>query len=437
MKLFENIKVNAKGNLEIGGCDTIELVEQYGTPLYVLDETYLRQMCRTYNDSLKQYYGDGLVLYASKAFCSVGLLKIIQQEGLGLDVVSGGEIYTAIKSGFPLEKVYFHGNNKTSDELKLAIKKGIGTIVIDSELEIHLIEKIAGSMGKKVDVLLRIKPGVEAHTHEYIQTGQDDSKFGLGINDGSALRALVLIKQSPSINFKGFHCHIGSQIFEIKPYKLAIDIVTDFILNVKNQLGLDTIELNLGGGFGIRYTEQDRPKDVPHSIKVISDTLKRKCVDKNLKMPKLVIEPGRSIVGEAGTTLYTIGTIKDIPNIRKYVSIDGGMTDNPRPALYQAKYDAIIANKATLSASEVVSIAGKCCESGDMLIRDIELPIAEPGDILAVFSTGAYTYSMASNYNRIPVPAVVLVNNGESSILVERETYEDLVSKDRVPYWLE
>ncbi len=435
--LWGTLEINDKGHLQIGGCDTVDLAKKYGTPLFVMDEAHIRDTCRKYRDTIDQDYGDGLVLFASKAFLTTAMCKIIQQEGLGLDVVSGGELYTAIKASFPMEKIYFHGNNKTLDELEMAIEAGIGCIVVDNISELMLIEEYARRFHRQIFVSIRIKPGIEAHTHHYIQTGQIDSKFGLGIDSGEAMAAVQAVLQSSFLKLKGIHCHIGSQIFEVQPYRIAVDVMTDFIVQVKRKNGFEIPEINFGGGFGIRYIREDSPQDPRVYVRAMLDELKIQCKKKRINRPFFIIEPGRSIVGEAGTTLYTIGSIKDITGIRKYVSIDGGMTDNPRPALYQAKYRAMIANKADRERDEIVSIAGKCCESGDMLIWDINLPKVERNDILAVFSTGAYNYSMASNYNKTPIPAVVLVKDGKSDLMVKRQTYEDLLRNDSIPSWLQ
>lgn len=435
--LWGTLEVNDKGHLQIGGCDTVDLVRKYGTPLYVMDEAHIRNTCRKYKNTIAQEYGDGLVLFASKAFLTTAMCKIIHQEGLGLDAVSGGELYTAIKASFPMEKVYFHGNNKTLDELEMAIEAGIACIVVDNMSELMLIEECAQKFHRQISVSIRVKPGIEAHTHHYIQTGQIDSKFGLGIESGEAMTAIRAVLRSSFLRLKGIHCHIGSQIFDVQPYRIAVDVMTDFIVQVKKETGFEIPEINFGGGFGIRYIREDSPQDPRVYVRAILDELKIQCKKKRIKRPFFIIEPGRSIVGEAGTTLYTVGYIKNIPGIRKYVSVDGGMTDNPRPALYQAKYRAIIANKANRHGEEIVSIAGKCCESGDMLIWEIELPRVERNDILAVFATGAYNYSMASNYNKTPIPAVVLVKDGKSDLMVRRQTYEDLLRNDCIPSWLQ
>lgn len=432
MYLRGNSRINEKNNLEIGGVDTTELVKQYGTPLYVLDEQEIRARMRCFTDTFKELNVKYQVAYASKALCTMAMCRITDEEGLALDVVSGGELYTAIKSGFPMERVHFHGNNKSIDEIELAIDNNIGAIIIDNLYEIDLIEKMAELKKKRVNALIRVTPGIEAHTHEYIQTGQEDSKFGFNLLE-SAKEAVFRLYKSESINLIGLHFHIGSQIFEMAGFEKAIERIADFYKLIKDEFGLTIPILNTGGGFGIRYTEEDQPLPIKEYVNLLVDYIKYHFIKQGLDIPEIWIEPGRIIVGEAGTTLYTIGSIKEIPNIRKYISIDGGMGDNPRPALYQAKYEATIANRMISDDNELVSVAGRTCESGDMLIWDINLNQPRTGDILAVFSTGAYNYSMASNYNRFPKPAMVLVRDGEAELIIKRETYEDLLRNDLVP----
>lgn len=433
MKLHGTMEINSKGNLQIGGCDTVELAREFGTPLYVMDEATLRNNCRDYHDSFMKKYDNTLVIYASKAFSNLAMYRIIAEENLGLDVVSGGEIYTASKAGFPMDKVYFHGNNKTPDELALALEAGVGRIVVDNTYELDMLNSLAGQLNRKADILVRITPGIEAHTHEYIQTGQIDSKFGLVVSNGQAMEGIKNALTMPNLEFRGVHCHIGSQIFELESYQHTAEVMMNFIKKIKDETGVTCEELNLGGGFGIYYTSGDKPANVQLYARLVMDAIYQKAEELKIVLPKIIVEPGRSIVGIAGTTLYTVGSIKDIPGVRKYVAVDGGMTDNPRPALYQARYEAMVANRAEQKAEEVVSIAGKCCESGDMLIWDINLPSIESGDILAVSSTGAYNYSMANNYNRIGKPAVILVNNGEADIIVQRENHQDIVRNDVIP----
>ncbi len=432
MKLHGTMEINAKGHLSIGGFDTAELASIYKTPLYVMDEQHIRDICRKYRDAFGKHENTE-VIYASKAFLNMAMVKIIQQEKLGLDVVSAGELYTALEAGFPADKIYFHGNNKSREEIILGINKKIGRFVADNLYELELLNEEAKKANSKIKILLRIQPGIEAHTHEYIKTGQIDSKFGLAIATGQAMEAVKKAIECENLELRGIHCHIGSQIFEIESFRHAAEVMMNFIRSVKDETGIKLMELNLGGGFGIYYKDGDVPASIEGFADIIMGTVKEKARKYGLIVPKVIVEPGRSIVGTAGTTLYTIGSIKHIPGVRTYVAVDGGMADNPRPALYQAVYEAMLANKATEKSSEKVSITGKCCESGDMLIWDIMLPAVESGDILAVSSTGAYNYSMSSNYNRLPRPAVVLVCDGQADVIVKRETYEDIIRNDQLP----
>lgn len=433
MKLRGNMRVNAAGHLEIGGCDTVNLARDYGTPLYVLDEALVRSQCRDYREKLAAFYPDSMVIYAGKALMTMAICRIIDEEGLGLDVVSGGELYTALKAGFPMEKVFFHGNNKSLEELRMALEYGVGIIVVDNLYELENLNDLALQKGKRASVLFRLTPGVEAHTHSYTQTGQQDSKFGLGIRDGIAHQVISHALTLPGIEVKGVHCHIGSQIFDLEPYKLAVKVMFDFLDDLRWSTGFEAEILDMGGGLGIFYHEGDEPASIESCVNLIGSAVKEEARSRNYPLPKLVLEPGRSLVGEAGTTLYTVGSIKEIPGIRCYLAVNGGMADNPRVALYQAEYEGLIANKAALKPDKLVTVTGKCCESGDMLIWDIHLAKPQPGDILAVFSTGAYNYSMASNYNRLPRPAMVSVINGQADLIVARETYQDLISLDRIP----
>lgn len=430
MKTRQTLKINRQGNLEIGGCDTTTLASAYGTPLYVMDEEYIVEVCKSYTSVLERLYPDSLVCFASKAFSCKAIYSIVKSCGLGADVVSGCELETALRGGMTADKIYFHGNNKLSSELKQALSVGVNTIVIDSIYEIDLLNEIAKEQKLIQNVMVRVNPGIDAHTHQFIQTTKVDSKFGFSIADGAAISAIAAILKKPNLKFNGIHCHIGSQIFELKPFILAVDKMTDFIKEINNMLKVNVNELNMGGGYGVTYTSEDKPLAPYEYVEAIVRKL-CECIEyKKIKSPKLILEPGRSIVGEAGITLYTIGAIKDIKNVKKYLSVDGGMFENPRFALYQAKYDGVIANKASQAPCEVVTVAGKCCESGDMIINDVKLPVAESGDILAVFTTGAYNYSMASNYNRNPIPPVVLVNKGKSCYIVKPQTYEDIMSRD-------
>lgn len=422
--------VNNENHLTMSGVDVTKIAEKYKTPLYIMDENLIRKNLRIYKESLNANYDDGMVLYASKAFSCMYMYKIAMEEGVGIDVVSGGELYTALKSGFPSEKIYFHGNNKTPDELEFAISNNIGRIVVDNIYELHNIQEISKKLNKITSVLFRIKPGIDAHTHDFIMTGQIDSKFGFALENGEAFDIIEEALKLSNIKIEGVHCHIGSQIFDLEPFYETAKVMLQFIADLKDRFGLEINELDLGGGFGIKYTDNDDPISYGEYIKIIAKAVNEACENKNIKKPKILMEPGRSIVGEAGITLYTIGSIKDIKNVRKYVSVDGGMGDNPRYALYEAKYSATVANKASNKPTELVTIAGKCCESGDILIKDIVMPEMNVGDILCVYSTGAYNFSMASNYNRIPRLPVVMIKDGKDILAVKRETYEDLIKND-------
>ncbi|HIR39467.1 MAG TPA: diaminopimelate decarboxylase [Candidatus Coproplasma stercoripullorum] len=440
MNQRETLKINSKGHLEIGGCDAVDLAKNFGTPLYVFDEKYIRDMMRVYRDTIeKEYGGNGLVLYASKAFSCMAIYRIAAQENIGVDVVSGGELYTAIKAGFPAEKIYMHGNNKLLRELEFAVDAGVGTIVVDSYDEADMLDDIAKAKGVEQNVLIRINPGVEAHTHAFVQTARTDSKFGFSISDGTAEKMSAYILKKKYLNLKGYHCHIGSQIFEKQSFVLAAQKAMDFMAMIKSDLGFEADTLNIGGGFGIWYTDDDAKISVDGYaayLEALISAVKEKSSELGLKQPYLLIEPGRSIVGEAGITLYTVGAIKDIPGIKKYVAIDGGMFDNPRYALYQSKYTVLLANRANEACTEKVTIAGKCCESGDLIAVDVPLPEARRGDIAAVLSTGAYNYSMASNYNRNFIPPAILVHGGKAEYIVKPQTYDDLVRNDVVPDYL-
>ena len=433
MYLHGTSRINDNGHLEIGGVDAVQLREQFGTPLYVVDEELIRRRCREFIGAFKSSGLKFQVAYASKAFCTMAMCRIVDEEGLSLDVVSDGELYTALQAGFPPERIHFHGNNKTPREIDMALEAGIGCFVVDNFVELELLNAMAGERNRKVNVLLRITPGVSAHTHEYTSTGQQDSKFGFDLGNGAAYRAVEAASRQPNLVLLGLHSHIGSQIFEVEGFKLAVEKVMGFAVKVRSELNVLFKVVNLGGGFGIRYVEGDSPLPVAEYVHAIVDSIHSSFAGEDYPVPEIWIEPGRSIVGDAGTTLYTVGTYKEIPDIRKYVAVDGGMTDNPRPALYESQYEAMLANRATAAPEEVVSIAGKCCESGDMLIWDLSLPKVNSGDLLAVACTGAYNYSMASNYNRIPRPAVVFVKDGSADLAVKRESYEDIVGNDLIP----
>lgn len=436
MDFWRNLDINENGRLRLGGIEASALAKQYGTPLYVMEEDIIRKVCQSYTSLIVDNSLNGKIAYAGKAFMTTAICKLIESEGLYLDVVSEGEFLTAMNASFDASRIYYHGNNKTEHELETAIKNGVGCIIIDSEQEIRIVDAFAAKYGRIQNVGLRIKPGVDAHTHKYILTGNEDSKFGFGIDDGTADEMLKEISSCSNIKLSALHCHIGSQIFELESFVLTVDIMTDYAKHIKDDFGFTVSEIDFGGGFGIHYINSDKPLPFDSYIKTIAETLKKCAAEKGLGEIGFVVEPGRSIVGEAGTTLYSIGAIKDIPNIRKYISVDGGMTDNPRTALYQAEYLCAIADKMNEDADTLVSVAGRCCESGDMLIWNVKIPKPEYKDILAVFSTGAYNYSMASNYNKVPHPAVVLVKDGKSALMVKRQTIEQLMENDTIPDWL-
>lgn len=431
MFVSKNLGVNVENHLTIGGCDCTALAKEFGTPLYVMDENLIRENCRLYTDSVNRFYnGNGLVLYASKAFSSLAIYKIVQEEGMGVDVVSGGELYTALKAGFPAEKIYFHGNNKTTEELKMALKHHVGRIVVDNLTELNTLNKLAKQYHTTAEILFRIKPGIDAHTHSFVMTGQIDSKFGVALETGEAFEIIKTAAAMEHVRVVGVHCHIGSQIFDLKPFEQAAEVMMQLIADAKNKLGITLQELNLGGGFGIQYVSADTPIAYDKYMEAVSLVVKKSAKKHNIDLPKILMEPGRSIVAPAGITLYTVGSVKEIPNIRSYVSVDGGMADNPRYILYQSEYDFEIANKAGDPKTETVTIAGRCCESGDLLGENIPLQPVQSGDILAVLATGAYNYSMASHYNRLPNPAVIMIKDGKPRLIVKRESYEDLLRND-------
>lgn len=431
MFVSENLGVNEKGNLTIGGTDTVELAGQYGTPLYVMDEQAVRKACQRFKNSIDKYYGgQGLACYASKAFSCLEMCRIVASEGMGLDAVSIGELYTAVKADFDVSKIGFHGNNKTDEELEYAVDVKVGHIIVDNISELLRLEEIAKSRNAKPDIMFRIKPGIDAHTHDFIKTGQIDSKFGFALETGEAFEAVKQAIACENVNLMGLHCHIGSQIFDIDPFEEAAKVMLNFVAKIKNELGYEIKGLNLGGGFGIKYLNEHDPAPFETYMEKTSEVVKNTCSELGITQPYIFIEPGRSIAAPAGITLYTVGARKEIPNIRTYVSIDGGMADNPRYILYQSEYEAIVANKANEERTEKVTIAGKCCESGDLIGENMPLQHAESGDIIAVCATGAYNYSMSSNYNRLQKPAVVFVNNGESRIAVKRETLDDIIRND-------
>ena len=426
------LKVNDAGHLVIGGCDAVELAYKHGTPLYVFDEGRIRSRCQEYIKEFGDRYPDVEIAYAGKAALTTGIARLMDQEGMGLDVASAGELYTALQADFPAERIKMHGNYKSNLEYRMAIEAGVGRIVADSLLELKQLDRWAAKLGKPADILIRVRPGVDTHTHASIQTGQTDSKFGVGIFGGEAREAIELAMASDGINLHGLHCHIGSQLLETDAFQHAIDQMVAFLAQMHDELGLECEDLDLGGGLGIRYTAKDEPPTVAALADAICPRLLAKLDEHSLNHPRLILEPGRSIVGEAGVTLYTVGIVKDIPGLRTYISVDGGLSDNPRPALYDAEYEAVVANRANTAPEHWVRVAGKHCET-DTLIDDTCIGDCQPGDILAVFSTGAYNYAMASNYNRFTRPAVVLCCDGEDNLLVERESLSDLITHDRIP----
>ena len=426
-----NLSINSENHLVIGQHDTVELAKKFGTPLYVLDEDLMRDNCRAYKNAIDTYYdGHGLVLFASKALCTMYTGRLVAEEGLGADVVSGGELYTLYKAGFPMEKVFFHGNNKTPDEIELALNCGVGHIVVDNKYELELLNRIANEKNVNQRILFRIKPGIDAHTHDFVKTGQIDSKFGVALENGEAYEIHKLALSMSNIQIDGVHCHIGSQIFDVEPFCEAAKVMIGFIADLYDKLGIKVNILNLGGGFGIKYTATDDPIAPSEYIHKVTNVVKELAQEKGIDLPFLIFEPGRSIVASAGITLYTVGCVKEIENVRTYVSIDGGMCDNPRYILYGSKYTAVLANNASAEPVAPITIAGKCCESGDLIQEHVMMPQIHVGDTLAVLATGAYNYSMSSNYNRIPRPPIVAVSGNEAKIIVKRETYDDLIKND-------
>lgn len=424
-------KINPDGILEIGGCDLVKLVEKYGTPLYVLDEFTLRKICKDYKEAFKGYPKVNM-MYASKALCSMATSAVVASEGFGFDVVSAGEIYTVYKAGADMSKVLFNGNNKSFDELTLALELGVGRISVDNFFELSLLDEIAKSHGKTVDILLRITPGIECHTHEYIQTGHLDSKFGFDLTQIDDAVDLIL-NDYTNLKLHGLHAHIGSQIFETSIYGDEIEILVKEIARLDEKFNLKLDEINIGGGLGVKYTDSDCP---PSTYTIAEIVIKRlyECIEKyKIDAPALFIEPGRSIISTAGVTLYTLGSSKQVPKGKKYVAVDGGMADNARPSMYQAEYFAQIANKPDYELANTVTIAGRFCESGDILIKEIKLPEIEEGDILCVYNTGAYNYSMSSNYNRVQKPAMVILNEGHADVIIKRESLKDLIEHDVIP----
>ena len=434
MNLHYGMEINADGHLEISGCDTVELAKQYGTPLYVVDEDFLRNNCRKFKNAMDKYFEKGRVMYASKALNTKAILKIVDSEGLGIDTVSGGELYTALTTEIDPKKLELHGNSKTKEEITMAVENGIYCIIADGFDELEVIEEVCGELQKPIDVSIRLRPNIDVHAHHAVQTAKMDCKFGFGLIDGQAIRAAEIINNSKWMKLHGIHCHIGSQIFNEEPFAELCRHFVDFACEIREKLGVTIEEFNCGGGYGVRYTDADEPKQFETFFKLIFESLTVFCKEKDFPMPLVSIEPGRSIIGEAGTTLYTVNGIKEITGIRTYCMSDGGMFDNVRTALYDAKYTAYCASKMNEKHEKYVSIAGKCCESGDMITWDTPMPASlKRGDILAVLTTGAYNYSMASNYNRNSVPALVLVNKGESRLAVKRQSYEYIVMNDILP----
>ena len=424
-------KINSSDKLSIGGCSIEDLVKKYDSPLYILDEITLRNSCRAYKKALKKYYqGDSLPIYASKANSSIFMSSLIASEGLGLDAVSEGELLTALKGGVPNEKIVFHGNNKSDKEIEFAIKNKI-KVIVDNDHDLKRLENISNSFNYDLEIMIRFTPGIECHTHEYIRTGSFDSKFGFGIEYLSTL--FKAISNTKHLKLIGLHAHIGSQIFELEPHKDLGGIMVNVILDAK-KFGHNIKELNVGGGLGTKYIEEDDPPSIDEWIKTVSVSVTKACKANNLPLPKLMCEPGRSIVSTAGVTIYRIGSFKEIPGIRTYLSVDGGMSDNPRPITYQSNYSACLVNKPLITNSKnKYTVAGKHCESGDVLFKELELGNCETGDLICVFGTGAYNNSMSSNYNRIPKPATLLVSNGEAEIIQKRESPYDLLKYDVLP----
>jgi diaminopimelate decarboxylase len=422
--------VNAQDHLEIGGCDVPHLVQRFGSPLYILDEETLRSACRQYRQAFERYYpGDSLVIYASKAWNCLAVCAIVASEGLGIDVVSGGELYTALEAGVASEKTYLHGNNKSIEELQFAVESGC-TIVVDNWYELETLTKIQDALHSPTRIMLRLTPGIECHTHEYIRTGHLDSKFGF--DPDQLEQVFAFVAKQPTLECVGLHAHIGSQIFELQPHKDLASVMVGW-LNKAAEYGLPVRELDIGGGLGIRYTEGDDPPSIDEWVRIVCEGVVKACEQQQVALPRLIAEPGRSLIGSACITAYTVGSHKVIPSLRTYITVDGGMSDNPRPITYQSVYRAVLANRMSAEMTEAVTIAGKHCESGDIVIKDAQLPPTKPGDTVVVLATGAYNYSMASNYNRLARPAAVLVNAGEANVILQRENYQDLIRQDRLP----
>ena len=422
---------NSAGHLVVGGCDVVDLAHEFGTPVVIYDEITIRDQCRRYMEAFREHTSDFEVIYASKALSTLAVGQLVLEEGLSIDASSGGEYYVAKRAGFPSDSIFFHGNCKTREELELALDGGVGFVVVDSFQELALLEELLAERGTAQKILLRITPGIEAHTHSFIQTGQIDSKFGFGLIEGVAIEAIRQSLESSHLELVGLHAHIGSQIFQLDAFRKAIEILVDLIHQAHERFGFACRYLNVGGGLGIRYTEADMPSSIGDYVTVKVEGVREEMARVGLPMPRVLIEPGRSIVGKAGITAYRVGTIKEVPGIRTYVSVDGGMSDNIRPMLYDAEYEAMIANKADLPSDVAVTVAGKHCESGDVLVKHALIAQPEVGDVLVTPATGAYCFAMASNYNGSPRPAVVMVLDGEARVIVERESYQDLVARHR------
>ncbi len=422
-----------QGRLVIGGVPAADLAREFGTPLYVMDEGRLRDNCRAYVAALGAALPGALVIFASKALCCMATCRLAYEEGLALDVVSAGEIHTALRARVPADRLFLHGSNKTPDELQLALEVGVGRVVVDNFHDLEVLETLAARTGATVDVLLRLTPGIEPHTHKAIRTGGVDSKFGFGMLDGAAREAVARTLDTQRLRLRGIHCHIGSQVMDLDPFVLAAEAMMEFAGWMAREHRAPVEELDLGGGLGIRYLPEDRPPSVEAYVSTLARVVRARAHAHGLPLPRVMVEPGRSIVGDAGITLYTVGAVKRIPGVRTYVSVDGGMYENPRPALYGAQYHAVLADRLAEPATETVTVAGRCCESGDVLVWDARVPEPRPGDLLALFSTGAYTYSMASNYNRYPRPPIVFARDGRARVVVARETTDHLLALDVPP----
>ena len=429
--LHSNLSVNNDGHLMFAEMDTIKLAEKYGTPLYLMDEARIRQNCRIYTESMEKYFGPGSrPLFASKACCFKQMYRIMKEENMYSDVVSSGELYTALQVDFPAEHIFFHGNNKTDYDIEYAISNNIGYFIVDNEEELIAVNECAKKHNIKQQILLRLTPGIDPHTHKKISTGYLGAKFGVAIETGQADDFIKLALSLNNIDLKGYHCHVGSQIFDYKPFKDAADIMLSYSKNILDKFNYYPEILDLGGGFGVRYVESDPQMDYAENIKNLAAEIKLTCETIGIPVPNILLEPGRSIVADCGITLYTVGSVKSSNENMNYVSIDGGMTDNPRYTLYEAEHTVVIANRMDESPNFNATIAGRCCESGDLIMENVSVVKPKRGDIVATFVTGAYNYTMASNYNRIPRPPVVMIKNAEDYIAVRRESFEDLDRND-------